>query len=756
MDLLLKLVENVTTTGLVFCDSSAFRRDNTTFLRRLMAASPLVIAPQAVPELERVRERALAEPDFRELAALIFPDGQTLSARISVVDLEPLRPVLPSLSLYVALLEARKRLLASRLLAFEREHGRPPNKEEHAAIVAQLRTFGARAAALARKDHSPGIADEALVVISVFVALLTKRDVLVIADDNDVLEQFYKFTSLLRRDYEAHRLATDLRDTPNRYGARLPIPETAPVASLTERHDSSFAVQLPNDISFLIPSGYTTRAIQVVRPRDGGESILWCGIEQMESLLRVQSETGCNSDVFLPLNVYVDLPSLPGGASANAFIVRDVTHPSNGLLTRVHHLRALVDAETHDPRFVGSNMYQAAKDSMTAGRHHQAASAFRKLERFSAKQRLPANQTALAEFAQAVALEQVTPEKAIELYDRIIKHHSNTRDRQLLVRVLSCRINKSRALGTLGRHGEALAELDAVVARVAGEEAPELRRFELMAEFNRAQAGVSKGTEVAKGALEAFEARFASSTDSFALALRQITFSYSLRCACESRPADEAAVRNIVAGMSGVMARLVRTRDKWIALNYMEIGAQLLASHRHPRCAAHAYGAVTAELSRLPDDVPFSTICDRMAGFGRRVWPSLRRSLPTPEDWAGAIKAPQDVFLPRFHLLLAVGLEGVRPREELVRIYGGVKTLRGDGGDAVVEEAQRRKRMHENGDEEGLRREPVFSSQEPTVFSEIPLSISKAVIAAGIKAAAEAGDVRRAAELAAIFKHRVT
>jgi hypothetical protein len=698
-----------------------------------------------------VRDRAAGEPEFRELASLLFPDGKTLSERIAIVDLAPLQSVLPSLRLYVELLHSRKLLLTARVAAFERENGRPPNADERKVLVAQLSQFGPRAAALARKDHSPGFADEALVVLSVILAVHTKRDVLLIADDQDLTEQFFKLTSLLQRDYFAHRIATELRDKPERFGPRIPIPEDAPIRQLAQHDDAAFVVDLPAAPNLATP-GHTTRAIQVVRPRDGGEWVMWCGIEQMQSLLKVQSETCCNSDVFLPLNIYVDLPPLPGRTAPSAYVVRDIVHPANPLLSRIHQMRALHDIEAHDPRYVGSNLYQAAKGQISAGRPKEAAATFRRLERYSSKRQLPAAQVALARFGQAVALEQVEAQQAVAAYDSVIRHHGNSKDPALLERVLTCRLNKSRAFCEMGRHGQALAELDEVIGTVARSGAAELRRFVVLAEFNRIQAQMPNGPKATDDALAAFEQKFASSSEPLDQAVRILVLSYAVRRACDASPRSLEEVVRLLAGMSDVVRRLTRTRDKWVALNQIEIATLTLAERRHAKAAACAYGVTLSELLRLPADVPLSLRSDRTALFGRRVWPTLRRLRISSEDWALALRPPQGVSARAWELLLVIGLEPVRARQEQIAAYRGLEEQLGATSEVVASEARRRRLMLEGDDEDGLSRTPELATTEPTVFSEIPLTISKAVVAKALKDALDAGQMERANVLTALLR----
>jgi hypothetical protein len=318
--------------------------------------------------------------------------------------------------------------------------------------------------------------------------------------------------------------------------------------------------------------------------------------------------------------------------------------------------------------------------------------------------------------------------------------------------VLSSRLNKARALLAVSKRAEAFAELDEIRSRTDGADDPAMLKHCVLASFNRAQAFIGFDNGAALREYEAFEQRFARSRDPLVQAVRIMLLSGWIRLLCDSRPIDETQARRLIGAMGDVITRLRGVRDKWVALNFLDVVTHSLASFRHPRCAAVAYGAFVAALSALDGEVAISLLCNRMVEFGHGVWPTLRTFHISSEDWAIAFPKAKGVRRMRQRLLLMVGLEGVQPRDAMIRIYKGFELLSDPAAEGIVHEARRRRIMHEAGDDEGLRRKPVLPGDEATVFSQVPMSIPKGVVLAGIKAATDAGQHERAAILSTMLQ----
>lgn len=490
----------------LICDSSAFRRDDPNFSRELLGARRVEIVPGALGELRAVLSNAGRSAQYTQLAQLLFPDGKHLTERIEVIGPNLVESIKPSIGRYVQLLSIRKRVLEIEIRHFRSEKGRDPDTGELSALRRQLDRFGPRAAALARKQHaSEGVADEALPVIAVALALASAQDVVVVADDSDVHEQFYKFTSLLRDDYAAHLLAHDLLAHSSTYGPRLALTDYHDLDPLIRDKRASFAVERPLDLGYLFEGCVHFRTITVVQPRIGGEVVQWAAVPALLEFLQTQSKSSRNTDRFGDLNAYIALPARWGGVDAPegrayAFFIADRiawrSHGAEGETLPIFEAdvqRTIFDFETLSPLSLAESMYDLARGAIEGGNASEAEAAFKRLVRFSDRnpEEIPAAGRAKAVFGHAVSIEERGAlERAIAVYDSLIKHHGGTRDTQLQAAVIDARTNKGRALMALRRTGEAIGEFEVALTMAFRNGHEHATEKQALLAFNLAQAHV--------------------------------------------------------------------------------------------------------------------------------------------------------------------------------------------------------------------------------------------------------------------------
>ena len=323
-DLLIALLkdENVA----LFCDSNMFSAANAKLVPSIIRHPGLVI----VPEVEEELKTYLANPPRGPADADVM---RLLSARmpLPVFDPDTLGDILPALQHYTKILFARTALLDVVYRDYEKEHGVYPTGAAKTKLVRQLGPLSKRTAALARKGaeqtRPPTATDEALVVEAYAFAALTGRHVAILSTDNDVVEQFYKFTSLLKDDYAASLFALHYADNRERLEPAVSLAGSK-FASLDEHfanRDHSFAVACRENLDALFPPSQDEPRVTVLRPDQRCLQVfrLAC-LPGVVDFLRIKARNGGrNTDAFGDLNVYLKVPLPIPASPIAAFFVRD-------------------------------------------------------------------------------------------------------------------------------------------------------------------------------------------------------------------------------------------------------------------------------------------------------------------------------------------------------------------------------------------------------------------------------------------------
>lgn len=346
----------------VFCDANVFAAPRLSLAQALLRRRNVFVVPDVAYELIDLRNRPTRAPGTKALLDLLFDQGVFRSV-IKVFDYKGLTPYVNAIEYYVNLLHLRKTVLEPFVREFVKRHGREPVGRERAEMYSRI-PRSARAARLAnRGDPTRRFSDEVTVVAAVIHSLINHRDVVLLSFDSDVFDQFYKLTSLLRDDYASYRLANDYIANPDRYGAKYSLADYADLDPLLRDKHSSFVVERPHNLDYLIPERPITRGMYVVAPESGGSVMSWVGIEEMRELLSIKAATfGRNTVQYGDQNVYIILKpciqkfQLPKKKNY-AFFLNDRTlrairvNPKPGEAKEIHisladYMRAIDDIET--------------------------------------------------------------------------------------------------------------------------------------------------------------------------------------------------------------------------------------------------------------------------------------------------------------------------------------------------------------------------------------------------------------------------
>jgi hypothetical protein len=476
----------------VVCDSSTFRREDPELVRQVFADASAMILPEVLRELEPLKTDGTAG----ELCDAVFPNGH-IAPQIIVKPHHASFRVLHEY--YARLLAERKQVIPRAVDAFIRKQGRNPTVAERTQIVKSTALYGARTAWLARKDDKDGspqsLVDEDVLAFGVATALKEERDVLILTDDLDLIEQFYKLTSLLRDDIAAHLLTEDYHARPARYLPSMPIP--AQLRELTTDPAASFLIVRPQNLDEYFKASMPTVNITVARVRESGECISWCAPLVLAGFLEEKFKTWRNSTRFGNTNVYIQLP-LPrsfwqgGEKRCYAFFLADGSGDSVGDCRRISKAdvaRALFDHEDLDVVAAAASAYQYASILSKAGARTEAFKVASQLLRFTRGvdgHRITALGHAQAAFAAAAYQEHVDPTEALDSCESVDVAFGHARAPDLRGLALSSRLTHARARAHTGDMRAAIEEWGALELSCAWDRDPYISLIGRAAGCNRA------------------------------------------------------------------------------------------------------------------------------------------------------------------------------------------------------------------------------------------------------------------------------
>lgn len=490
------------------CDSSAFRRESPELARKVLANTSAIIPPEALQELKPLK----ADRSATELCEVLFPGGN-IAPQIRATSIPFSLRILREY--YAELLAERKKVISRGVDEFIRREQREPTIDERNKLVDDAKIYGARTAWLAQKNDQDGspqsVVDEIVLGLGIATALQETRDVLILTDDLDLLEQFYKLTSLLRDDIAAHLLAEDYSAKPECYPPRLPLPME--LQGFTTDVAASFLIQRPSNLDRYF-TGPTVN-ITVARIREQGECISWCAPMALAGFLEEKSSSWRNSTKFGNANVYIQLPLRRTGQTGRrgrcyAFFLTDGSGESDGNRRRVSRAdvtRVLFDHEDFDVDAATASTYRYASHLWKAGARSEAFSVASKLLHYTDSReghRISALGHAQAAFAAAAYEEHLDPTEALHSLERLVAAFGHARASDLRGLALGSQLNHARARARTGDMEGAIKEWGVLELSCALDRDPYAAFIGRAAGLNRALNYCLLDSKGAPGAIERF------------------------------------------------------------------------------------------------------------------------------------------------------------------------------------------------------------------------------------------------------------
>lgn len=331
----------------VFCDNSAFDDNAPAELWKVLLSEPkrLMLVERVIGELAPWLKRRPNHP-----VAIAIRDGHPGIGEWP----EPKPGEAGGLvfDYYVFLLALRRATLEGQRRAFRREHGRDPSHSEDSRMAAELqKNLGTRGRLIATKRAST-FTDEVLVYLAVEHALTTGRQTLILTQDADVEEQYFKLLWLIDTHYRGMLLA-------DRYVQQFGTFKTYPMpASVLNDPRGPFE---PHD-AVLVERDLDLRDMLPPRPHCVGISCLNAGVyssqlrfmaeTEMARLLNIKEATGGRStDRLGKRNLHASVnPVQTGRGHDCAAVVYDRRKPAgmNGATVAVLDMaQAIVPCEQH-------------------------------------------------------------------------------------------------------------------------------------------------------------------------------------------------------------------------------------------------------------------------------------------------------------------------------------------------------------------------------------------------------------------------
>lgn len=330
----------------VFCDNSIFADDTPGGLWEALLAAPerLVITPRVWRELLPWLEK---RPNHR-LAAAIHESNPGIGI---CNEPEPGQTGRRAFDYYMALLKIRRTGIVTARGAFRRQHGRDPDLDEERELPAKIQqTFGERGRLIALKP-SEHLTDEALVYLAASHAISTGRQTLVLTEDADVEEQFFKLLWLVETHYRGMLLADKYAADPGAFRTQ-PIPDRILNDPDGPFEPGGVLVERDAFMQDLLPPGPTFVAISCWNTGTYTSTLAFGAETQMNGLLQTKDITGGLSTSLLGgRNMHASVSPLPvGGRDDWAAIVHDrrkQISSSGATIAKLDVMQALMTDERH-------------------------------------------------------------------------------------------------------------------------------------------------------------------------------------------------------------------------------------------------------------------------------------------------------------------------------------------------------------------------------------------------------------------------
>jgi hypothetical protein len=283
-------IAGLPTSSAVFLDNNIWdlRFENDVWPALLATDAKVYMIPSVRLELEPWRVR---HPSFIGSAAV------TKGENLILLDLPEEGPNRAVFTYYVSLLRQRRNAFGFYSSRFKEIRGRDPSQQE--LVEGVQRIYGQRGLGLVRKGGQNNgsdkwFADEALVFSAAWHSLCTGEPAIVLTQDQDVLEQFYKLWWFIDTHYRGMLMAKEYAAEPNRY-PRSALPETAVTKTffnlsesfMINRGSGRMREVLPKSCSPVVPECW------LLNPTRGSLTRLaFCAEVEMIQLLQEKGATG--------------------------------------------------------------------------------------------------------------------------------------------------------------------------------------------------------------------------------------------------------------------------------------------------------------------------------------------------------------------------------------------------------------------------------------------------------------------------------
>ncbi|NQT82846.1 hypothetical protein HQ563_07480 [bacterium] len=338
----------------IFLDSSFFDHEtDPDVLRKLRVRNRLFILPGVA---DQMKAWLRASPDAVVARELFSSDGHPDPGLFDVWHREKfLREYSYVFRYYVQLLAVRRELLRWILEDFEGEKGAHATEAERRKVFRRVHdTYGPRAYSIAKKscvggDKRLDVTDEAVVVAAVLCGIVYGKECMILGKDEDLVEQFYKLTSLLKIHLGARMFQQYFQENTSEF-ERFPLcSSTKPFCDFMVG-EGNFLVERPPDLDFLLPRRIRPTCLYCWLVGDYYSGLTFCAEDALLELLDCKEAShGLNTDGSAHTNCHIHrfpIP-VPNPRKAYAAFVHDkrVPGPLVSLpVVDIHH--ALVCDET--------------------------------------------------------------------------------------------------------------------------------------------------------------------------------------------------------------------------------------------------------------------------------------------------------------------------------------------------------------------------------------------------------------------------
>jgi hypothetical protein len=318
----------------VICDTGIFQGRSAEFATHLLPEKDLWITP----EVQREVATYFAQPPHVDVAGW-RRQKKLIAANAHQLRILSLSPTYANMY-YANILFLRKQV--------------PALTGDSQSVKEAWRRIAEGSSAMSRKKNAGHVPSDELLVTAAFgSAILERKRVFLLTQDNDVVLQSYKLASFINDVYLSNRLARDYRTNRQMYSAPL---STKGVSNLDDLFDPSTSVAIGRraiDVWALMKPADERVGVTVTLLKDIPEFVRFRFSRETDKAWRIKSLTrGRNTQLFGDMNLHGHLHWVSGmfdrSHTPYMFLVNDVKFPGPNPLGIVmaDFLKAVTDVET--------------------------------------------------------------------------------------------------------------------------------------------------------------------------------------------------------------------------------------------------------------------------------------------------------------------------------------------------------------------------------------------------------------------------